>query len=157
MHTGEKILRKKVTINNTPINQILKVAGGRTSPKQERVIMLMIMNCLECPKYNNGHGTKDCLKCKKYKHFQINYTQRPQISIEILPAAILESIADTAHGLEAIDALRKLPLDCALPFAMKYILNAKNQEAAKYLKISVSHYIRKNKFSLNKIRELLGK
>lgn len=114
------------------------------------------MNCVSCPHYHCGKGSKQCLKCDKYKHFQVKHTPRPQINIEILPDAILESIADNKTKIDIINAIRKLPLQYSAPLILKYILNISNEETAKYLKISLSNLHKKNKFSINKIRELIN-
>lgn len=115
-----------------------------------------MIDCHVCPEYKSGAGSTKCLKCAKYKRFQIKNNPRPQIAVDILPQAILESIADTSRGIEIIDAIRKLPLTESTPLMMQYILGASTQEIADYHIISRQRVDKKNKLSIKKIKMLLN-
>ena len=88
-------------------------------------------SCSDCQHYNHGRGQKTCLRCQKYKTFQIKSVRRLLIRTEHLPDAILDNIADP-RTRELIDIIRQLPDLYAVPLVMAAVLDRSPQEISQY-------------------------
>jgi RNA polymerase sigma factor (sigma-70 family) len=98
-----------------------------------------VQTCNDCPSYNKGAGSRQCLICRKYKHFQLNSGSRRTTFEEITPQAILEQIADLKgrSGEDIVAAIRKLPPDLSSVLSLRYLSGMTNEEVARALHISI--------------------
>ena len=90
------------------------------------------MDCSKCDHYNRGRGQQLCLKCKKYKDFQIKSGKRQSVKTETnIPGVIIENIEDP-RTRTLFTIIQQLPLQFAVPLMMRATLNASLQEIADY-------------------------
>lgn len=111
--------------------------------------------CHECESWNNGLGTRHCKQCATYKKFQLSSTKRNDVPINVVPQAILESIAQETedHVTKVIKAVRQLPPQLAAITSMLYFANLTQEQVASLLKISRISVTRKNFLSLEIIKK----
>jgi DNA-directed RNA polymerase specialized sigma subunit len=114
-----------------------------------------VNRCHECESWNNGVGTRQCKQCAKYRQFQLNNTKRNDVPINIVPQAILESIAQETDDqvTKVIKAVRQLPPQLAAIISMLYFANLTQEQVASLLKISRISVTRKNFLSLEIIKK----
>lgn len=149
------IIKQLPAINKPTDRSKLNQKRSRPKPKKPtKIKSLHPALCQQCQD-DNGPANKRCLKCQHYKQFDLNNQIKDKIAFEHLPQSILENVADLPHGEEVITKIRQLPLDKSVPLMMQYVLNASNQEMAKYLKMSPQGVSKKNKLSLEILKTSL--
>ena len=100
--------------------------------------------CSKCPEWNRGEGTKQCLRCKRYRDIQRASVRRHTIRIEPVPQTVLEAIPEFDGGVD-LDAaeiilqhVNALPIRTAIVIHAYYKLGATDREIASQLQISKS-------------------
>ena len=114
--------------------------------------------CQTCLLFNNGEGSKTCLKCSYYKHFCLKATPRSKIPIDIVPDAILIELADTSDEMPCVlTALKQLPDDLSLIISARFVAGISAESLAGLLHISIRQVERRQALGLSVIKKLLRK
>lgn len=111
------------------------------------------MDCKDCVSYRRGAGSPACLKCNKYGKIIVQSAKRQTIQIDVMPQTIIEALPDTKQMHSIMDILRAMPLDQSTPIIQYYLLGATLQEIADYHHITRQAVDKKNKLTLNIIKE----
>ena len=111
--------------------------------------------CSQCDQWRNGNGTENCLKCDKYQKYKKKTHTRDAISFKHLPQEFMEAYADTPKTKNLKEAINKLPLERSVPLMMQFFLGATLQEIADYHLITPQRVDKKNKLSIELIKESL--
>jgi DNA-directed RNA polymerase specialized sigma24 family protein len=115
-----------------------------------------MIDCHRCPSYNRGHGQRACLKCPKYKDIQKQSAKRQTITIDILPQALLEQIADVPRAEEILTYIRQMPIDIAAVLVLKYYGAMRREEIAGLLGLSIRQVSRKLEIACHTLKNILS-
>jgi len=112
-----------------------------------------------CEYYNNGKGSKECLKCKKYKDYQMASVKRKQVKELLTPQEILNQLpGKEREDLQA--TLLVLPSYLASVVSLYCYADLSQEEVARELKIkqaTVSRRIKKAAIMMRKHLASSGK
>ena len=123
---------------------------------QDKHIVPSAVYCSQCDNWHNGKGSQNCLKCGKYKTFQKKSVLRDAIVYKNMPDEILESFEELPKVKNIVDAIKQLPIDKSVPLMMYYLLGCTLQEIADYHKVSAPAIHKKNKLSIELIKQTVS-
>ena len=91
-----------------------------------------MISCFRCENYNHGRGEKYCLRCQKYKNFQMKSVKRDTIKMETnIPDALIENIADP-RTRTLLTVLKQIPIQYSVPLMMQAALGMSLEEITDY-------------------------
>lgn len=111
--------------------------------------------CTQCSEWKDGKGSEGCLTCDKYIKYKKKTTIRNTFAFKHMSQEFMEAYADSPKIQGLRDAISKLPLDKSVPLLMQYFLGCTLQEIADYHIITKQMVDKKNKLSLEIIKESL--
>lgn len=93
-----------------------------------------MLKCYKCEEYNDGKGSKKCLRCAEFSTSNILPRSKPGPDFLFIPSEIIENIIspDLPQTSTVYAALKKLDPPLATMLLQRYILGMTNSEISDY-------------------------